>query len=150
MLDGTSSGYISDGSIRWFDRPFEARVDSDQRASSECPQHNSAYPSLSGARGGLAQLLRGHFLQAGGRRFESCTAHHVSLFRLVRHSLRSSYVPFGSRGRRSNQLRFPPFEHMSKEETMSSRFEQFLREREDLLGVSPNTIESHRQSLQWL
>jgi len=39
---------------------------------------------------------------------------------------------------------------MSKEETMSSRFEQFLREREYLLGVSPNTIEWHRQSLQWL
>ena len=33
---------------------------------------------------------------------------------------------------------------------MSSRFEQFLREREYLLGVTPNTIEWHRQSLQWL
>src|SRR5438034_10304236 len=91
---------------------------------------------LSVPSGRLAQLVRAPALQAGGRRFESCTAHHVSLFRLVRHSLRSSYVPFGSRGRRSNQLRFPPSEHMSKEETMSSRFEQFLREREYLLGVT--------------
>ena len=80
MLDGTSSGYISDGSIRWFDRPFEARVDSDQRASSECPQRDSQYPSLSGARGRLAQLVRAPALQAGGRRFESCTAHQINLF----------------------------------------------------------------------
>ena len=36
-------------------------------------------PALSIKEGRLAQLVRAPALQAGGRRFESCTAHHLIL-----------------------------------------------------------------------
>jgi hypothetical protein len=38
--------------------------------------------SREGKEGRLAQLVRAPALQAGGRRFESCTAHHLA-FRIV-------------------------------------------------------------------
>jgi len=40
-------------------------------------EYVSAHPRES-PRGRLAQLVRAPALQAGGRRFESCTAHHSS------------------------------------------------------------------------
>ena len=36
---------------------------------------------------GLAQLVRASALQAGGRRFESVTPHHVAVVQLVEHQI---------------------------------------------------------------
>ncbi len=67
-----------------FDRLFAARVYSSRRGSRGCPSNRvptgAAGLVASRCEGRLAQLVRAPALQAGGRRFESCTAHH-SAFR---------------------------------------------------------------------
>ena len=62
---------------RWFDRCFRAHVYSKKIVSS-APSFCEQLPNQiegNGSEGRLAQLVRAPALQAGGRRFESCTAH---------------------------------------------------------------------------
>jgi hypothetical protein len=63
-----------------FDPLFPARVYSLRRAVRAIPLKSSfgrrACPVARSHEGRLAQLVRAPALQAGGRRFESCTAHH--------------------------------------------------------------------------
>ena len=64
-------------------------------------------------------------LQAGGRRFESCTAHHTQTIQYVTNGDFKSQGPltpcFGG--------------------TVLQRFEQFIKERQYIINVSPSTIE---------
>ena len=58
------------------------RNDAVRTSFGESPRHGVALSELKGVglaniRGRLAQLVRAPALQAGGRRFESCTAHQV-------------------------------------------------------------------------
>src|SRR5437763_17070964 len=59
----------------WFDRHFSAHVYSKLRCRSSFTK--LLQRSALGSEGRLAQLVRAPALQAGGRRFESCTAHHL-------------------------------------------------------------------------
>jgi hypothetical protein len=78
MLRSCGKLFRNRAAWRWFDRGFRAHVYSKKN----CPSAPSSCEQLpnkikrNGSEGRLAQLVRAPALQAGGRRFESCTAHH--------------------------------------------------------------------------
>jgi|HubBroStandDraft_1064217.scaffolds.fasta_scaffold09691_5 hypothetical protein len=77
-----SPGLTGDGGVQYPQRSFAEGRFAD--ALCRYPYHSARNEggdnsSIASARSGrLAQLVRAPALQAGGRRFESCTAHHLS------------------------------------------------------------------------
>ncbi len=78
-----------------FDPSFDAPVYSFRRGSRGFPSNEIWLVRPSGRafghEGRLAQLVRAPALQAGGRRFESCTAHHFQVFGFSCHGRKRNF-----------------------------------------------------------
>ena len=92
------------------DHVFGTLVYSSKRGSRRCPSivpGRCDFLGCMNVRGRLAQLVRAPALQAGGRRFESCTAHQ-SFQRLVKLSSAANNAVLPSRKPRTNSCRRSP------------------------------------------
>jgi site-specific recombinase XerC len=87
------------------------------------------------ADGRLAQLVRAPALQAGGPRFESVTAHQT----FERQQLTSNFT-------QARTIHLTP----ACDFKVSMSFDNFVKERVYLKGVSPRTGECYRESFKWL